>query len=533
MLDSRLKDGYDDVMTQDEALSILKSGVSVFLTGEPGSGKSYVASRFVSHLRREGSAVSITASTGIAAAQLGGTTIHAWSGIGARSHINRGDLENIAKNRRTADRIKKARVLIIDEVSMLSGQTLNSVGQACQYVRKSNQPFGGLQVVLVGDFFQLPPIVRRDEGPPVEDESQDSDNSPFAHASRAWRDLDPAVCYLTEQHRQQDEGFSTLLGAIRANKCGKADLDLLSSRRTANTALPANVTRLFTHNMDVDRINAGELSKLPGDATSFYMTSTGDKLLSDGLKRGCLSPERLDLKKGAAVMFTKNDPDQRYVNGTLGVISHFDKEDGNPVVVTKDGTTVTARPAEWKINEDDTVKAGIAQVPLRLAWAITVHKSQGMSMDAAVMDLSNAFEYGQGYVALSRVRSLKGLHLLGWNDKSLRVHPEALAKDQAFRRASEEEQARLAAMPKVEAPCRADVSAAKDNGQGAVANGADARSQANDKPARAGAKWSDSEDADVSARFKRGESIKAIAAALNRQDGGIRSRLVKLGLILK
>jgi ATP-dependent exoDNAse (exonuclease V) alpha subunit len=436
-------------MKQDETLNILKTGASVFLTGEPGSGKSYVAARYVSYLRGQGASVSMTASTGIAAAQLGGTTIHAWSGIGTKSQVSRADLDNIAKNRRIADRIKKARVLIIDEVSMLSGQTLSAVAQVCQHIRKTNAPFGGLQVVLVGDFFQLPPVVRRDEFAGPETESQDAEDiSPFAYASRAWRDLDPAICYLTEQHRQTDIEFSSLLAAIRSNKFSRADLDLLVSRKLQGGALPRGITRLFTHNMDVDRINHAELMKLPGEAQSFFMTSTGDKILADALKRGCLSPERLELKKGAIVMFTKNDPEGRYVNGTLGVVSDFDRDEGHPIIVTKAGSSVVAKPAEWKVSEDDSVKAGIAQVPLRLAWAITVHKSQGMSLDAALMDLSNAFEYGQGYVALSRVRSLQGLHLLGWNEKALRVHPEALAKDAHFRKASEQERERLAAAGK-------------------------------------------------------------------------------------
>ena len=162
------------------------------------------------------------------------------------------------------------------------------------------------------------------------------------------------------------------------------------------------------------------------------MTATGDKLLAEGLKRGCLSPERLDLKIGAVVMFTKNDPDGRFVNGTLGVVSDFSREDGYPVVITKSGQTVFAKPAEWKVDEDEAVKAGIEQVPLRLAWAITVHKSQGMSLDAAVMDLRHAFEYGQGYVALSRVRTLSGLHLLGWNERALRVHPHRAGEGRRF-----------------------------------------------------------------------------------------------------
>jgi ATP-dependent DNA helicase PIF1 len=515
-------------MKQDEALQILKTGANVFLTGEPGSGKSYVASRYLGYLRREMIAVSITASTGIAAAQLGGTTIHAWSGIGTRSRVTRQDLDFIARNGRVANRIKKARVLIVDEVSMLSGQTLNAVGEVCQYVRKNNAPFGGLQVVLVGDFFQLPPVFRRDERAGAEMDSQDEeDNSPFAYGSRAWRDLDLSICYLTEQHRQTDTEFSSLLSAIRSNAFGKAEGGLLASRRLSHDGgLPRSVTRLFTHNMDVDRINQAELVKLPGDAYSFHMTSTGDKLLADGLKRGCLSPEKLDLKIGAVVMFTKNDPEGRFVNGTLGVVSDFSREDGYPIVLTKGGLTIATKPAEWKVTEDEIAKAGIEQVPLRLAWAITVHKSQGMSLDAAVMDLSNAFEYGQGYVALSRVRSLSGLHLLGWNERALRVHPLALEKDADFRRASDDESDRITAR-------REDAAALQSSFAKELKGPAPAPIKTEAAAANANKRWTAEEDADVAARYNRGESIKAIASALGRQSGGVQARLVKLGLILK
>jgi ATP-dependent DNA helicase PIF1 len=518
-------------MTQDEALHILKTGANVFLTGEPGSGKSYAAARYVSYLRRENVPVSITASTGIAAAQLGGTTVHAWSGIGTRQHLSRADLDYIARNRRVTDRIKKARALIIDEVSMLSGQTLSAVNQVCQFVRKCAGPFGGLQVVLVGDFFQLPPVIRRDESTGPETDSQDEeDNSPFAYASRTWRELDLSICYLTEQHRQTDTEFSGLLSAIRANRCAKADIALLASRRLDYGSLPQGVTRLFTHNMDVDRINQAELAKIPGETRSFHMTATGDKLLAEGLKRGCLSPERLDLKKGAVVMFTKNDPDGRFVNGTLGVVTGFDAEDGNPVVMTRGGFTVYTKRAEWKINEDESVKAGIEQIPLRLAWAITVHKSQGMSLDAAVMDLRHAFEYGQGYVALSRVRSLSGLHLLGWNERALKVHPLALEKDADFRLASEAECERLAARwSQTEAQHAVFIKEVR----GVSPVQANQVAAANGRTGNAYRRWTAEEDADLEARYKRGESVKAIAAALGRQDGGIHSRLVKLGLVLK
>jgi hypothetical protein len=518
-------------MNQEEALKILKTGASAFLTGEPGSGKSYVASRFVSYLRREDIPVAVTASTGIAAAQISGLTLHAWSGIGARSRITRADLDAITKNRRVTDRIKRTRVLIIDEVSMLSGQTLSAVSQVCQHVRKSNAPFGGLQAVFVGDFFQLPPVIRRDDFASAEAESQDEDDrSPFAYASRAWRELDPSICYLTEQHRQTDTEFSSLLGAIRSNEFGPGHRSLLASRKLNTDSLPGSVTRLFTHNMDVDRINQAELVKLPGETRSFLMTSVGDKLLAEGLKRGCLSPERLDLKIGAIVMFTKNDPEGRYVNGTLGVVADFEREDGIPVVVTKSGSTVAARRTEWKVAEDESFKAGIEQVPLRLAWAITVHKSQGMSLDAAVMDLSNAFEYGQGYVALSRVRTLSGLHLLGWNERALRVHPEALAKDGDFRRASEQEQDRLEALGSEKT---GDLHQAHLRDMRGLLPADGNPVSGNPRIANAYKKWTADEDADVSARHKRGETVKAMAAALGRQEGGVRARLVKLGLILK
>ncbi len=515
-------------MTQDEALQILKSGASVFLTGEPGSGKSYVAAQYAAYLRGEGVAVSMTASTGIAAAQLGGTTLHAWSGIGTKSTLARADLESIAKNRRVSERIKKARVLIIDEVSMLSGQTLSAVAQSCQHVRKPAAPFGGLQVVFVGDFLQLPPIVRPVSGADME--SQDSeDHSPFAYASRAWRDLGPVICYLTEQHRQMDSAFTGVLSAIRANRCGKADFDLLAGRRLDHDTLPHGVTRLFTHNMDVDRINQAELLKLRGEIKSFVMTASGDRLLAESLKRGCLSPEHLELKRGAVVMFTKNDPEGRFVNGTLGVVSDFAREDGYPVVATRSGSTIVAKPADWKINDEENVTAGISQIPLRLAWAITVHKSQGMSLDTAVIDLSHAFEYGQGYVALSRVRGLAGLHLLGWNQKALRVHPEALAKDASFRAASEAERAKLAAKDGYHALQQEFLQELKGSRQ----QPQDSRPDASIGNGNAYKKWTAEEDAALSARYKQGESVKAIAAALGRQHGGVRSRLVKLGLVMK
>ncbi len=206
---------------------------------------------------------------------------------------------------------------------------------------------------------------------------------------------------------------------------------------------------LYSHNADVDRINAEELAKLPGRTKQYRMRSQGGDVLVEGLKRGCLSPEMLELKEGARVMFTKNSPTGRYVNGTLGYISAFEAS-GMPVVRTRSGDNIIAEPADWQVEENGKVRASITQLPLRLAYAMTVHKSQGQSLDAAAIDLSQAFEYGQGYVALSRVRTLAGLHLLGINARALEVHPQILEKDRDFRELSLAALATFGEMPQKE-----------------------------------------------------------------------------------
>lgn len=411
-------------MTQGEALTILKTGANVFLTGEPGSGKTHTVNSFISWLRDSGIEPSVTAATGIAATHVGGQTLHSWSGIGIADSLSPAEIDRIASREHVSRRINKAKVLIIDEISMLSSGTFAMADAVCREVRRSELPFGGLQVILVGDFFQLPPVAKLGRA------------TAFAYDSDSWRELNPIVCYLSEQHRQEDDAFLSVLSAIRSGEVEELHYEYLTERRLAPADAPADAPKLFSHNADVDRINASELGKLSGKSHLFHMTSTGKDNLVEGLKRGCLSPEILELKEGAAVMFTKNSPQGKFVNGTLGVIDSFGA-DGVPIVETKDGERVAAEPMEWQLEQEGKVRASITQVPLRLAYAMTVHKSQGMSMDAAIMDLSQAFEYGQGYVALSRVRTLAGVYLLGINARALQVHPEILEKDREFRSSSD------------------------------------------------------------------------------------------------
>ena len=391
------------------------------MTGEPGSGKTHTVNLYIQYLHQHGVNVAVTASTGIAATHLGGMTIHSWCGIGIRKNLSELDISKLRETRRLVSRAQKTSILIIDEISMLDAQILSVVDTALKTLRGNGEPFGGMQAVFVGDFFQLPPVVREGEAFPG-----------FAFESLAWQAAKPVVCYLSEQHRQEDIKFLSLLSSIRSGS--KPDVHGLLTTRKIEVEVEETATRLYSHNIDVDRVNTEKLSRLPGVVRKFQMSFRGARPLVEQLKKSCLSPETLMLKKEARVMFTKNNFEEGFVNGTLGLIVGF--KDGVPVVETRDGRKIEVSPMDWEISDGVKTLAAITQFPLRLAWAITVHKSQGMTLDEAVVDLSQAFEYGQGYVAISRVRTLSGLFLLGLNDKALEVHPDICQADVMFREQS-------------------------------------------------------------------------------------------------
>lgn len=411
------------IMTQEEAFTILKTGANVFLTGAAGSGKTYLLNEFIRFLKSRGIGVGVTASTGIAATHLGGLTIHSWAGIGIGRQASDIDIRVMASNRRVAKRFSRNDVLIIDEISMLDADRLNIVDRVARVAKGNFKPFGGMQVVLCGDFFQLPPVAKNGEPQPR-----------FAYHASAWKNANIKVCYLNEQYRQGDREFLEVLNAIRSAVVDEVVVSRLQARRTA-VPTQKRITKLYSHNVDVDAENSRELARLLDKERHYRMETRGIPAIAEALKKGCLAPEVLTLKKGAAVMFVKNNFEKGYVNGTLGVIADFD-EFGFPIVNAFNGKKFIADPASWSIEENGRVIAEIKQIPLRLAWAITIHKSQGMTLDAAEIDLSDAFEKGMGYVALSRVRSLKGIRLLGLNSTALEVHPEISAKDAELRELS-------------------------------------------------------------------------------------------------
>src|SRR3989338_5587818 len=297
-------------MTQDQALNILKTGANIFLTGEPGAGKTHIVNTYVNYLRTSDVEPAITASTGIAATHIGGMTIHSWSGIGIKTKLDKYDLDKIASSEYVVRRVNRTRVLIIDEVSMLSENMLNMMDAVCREIKQNSQPFGGIQIILVGDFFQLPPIVKKD----FIDEKQNLliknivKNNSFAYESGAWERARLIVCYLSEQHRQDDADFLSVLGGIRANNFSQSHRNHINTRKINLDSQPANITKLFSHNVDVDKVNNTELVKLDAEVKSFKMSGSGNDKIVETLKKGCLSPENLELKIGAVVMCTKNNP---------------------------------------------------------------------------------------------------------------------------------------------------------------------------------------------------------------------------------
>lgn len=407
-------------MQQDKALEVMMTGRNIMLTGPAGSGKSYLLTKFINKARRHRKKVVVTATTGLAAAHLGGQTIHSWSGIGLGHQLHEDYIYMMSEGRKKL--IRKTDVLIIDEVSMMHDYNLDMVDQAMRIIRENEEPFGGIQVILCGDFFQLPPVSQSGEGR-------------FVTESKAWKKMNMLVCYLEEQFRAEDLRLQEILNAMRAGDMKQKHLDWLLERKGIQP--PDEVTRLYTINVDVEELNKQKLAEIPGDSHYLLRTSKGGFGSIQQLERNVLAPDILELKQSAIVMAVKNDPEQRFANGSTGVVIDF-TDDGLPIVAFDGKSPIIVYPDIWELKSGEKTVASITQVPLRLAYAITVHKSQGMTLDAAEIDLTKAFVEGMGYVGLSRVKNLSNLYLRGINQRALMVSREAQRIDKELRKASRE-----------------------------------------------------------------------------------------------
>jgi hypothetical protein len=412
-------------MKQNTALNLLKSGKNIFITGSAGTGKTYLLTLYTQYLKERRVYPTVVAPTGIAASHLGGQTIHSFFALGIRENIDESYVEFLMEKKYLKTRFSKLKLLVIDEISMVSPELFSAMDLVLRGFKGCDAPFGGVQVVISGDFFQLPPV------------SKTPKQKRFAWQSEVWRELGLQTCYLEEKFRQDDTRLIQILDDIRAGSISASSDELLQSRHEAklSTSTP---TRLYTHNVDVDRINQEELDKLEGTEKHFVCDHKGSEKNIEKIFKSSLVLEKLVLKKGAVVICIKNNAEEGYVNGTTGVVQGFSPIDNMPIIITTAGKKIKLDLEDWSLeNDSGKVTATVSQVPLRLAWAITIHKSQGMTLDAAEIDLSKTFETGQGYVALSRIRNIEGLRLMGLNTMALRVDPLILHVDARIKQASQ------------------------------------------------------------------------------------------------
>jgi ATP-dependent exoDNAse (exonuclease V) alpha subunit len=496
-------------MTQELALEIMLSGESVLLTGPAGAGKTYVLNQFIKLAKAEGRHVSVTATTGLAATHLGGTTIHSWAGIGVLDYLPQGFAEHLAKGR--FEIIEKTDVLIIDEISMLHDYRLDMVDEACRLVRRKDEPFGGIQLIMSGDFFQLPPINRGE-----------SRAGGFVVHSRAWQELDPTICYLQEQHRQDDEILLEILNALRAGDIRRHHAEKLLARVEASPPDDATLTELHTVNIDVDRINEQKLDELPGDELFYTQATTGGANYVESLQRSVLAPEVLRLKKGALVMAVKNASDRKYANGSIGEVIDFEPATEYPIVEFRNGNTVSMAPDSWELRDGDKKRASITQIPLRLAWAITVHKSQGMTLDAARIDLRKAFVEGMGYVALSRVKNLDNLYLSGINRMALSISEDAQQIDENLRSRAKNDSQKFAHL--IEQAKKRKTEPPKKK---ASTGWAEKVAKMRETYPNAYRPWQTDDDEVLKQEFLNGMPVKELSQKLGRHEGSIVMRLQK------
>lgn len=371
---------------------------SLFITGAGGVGKSFLIHKIKKQLEEQGRQVALTSSTGISAVNIGGNTIHSFLGLGASANVSA--LSKISKKQvgMTRNYIGRYDTVIVDEVSMLTGDYIEMMNSWFKRIYANSAPFGGRQMLFMGDFLQLPPVITED----------DYVTDKYAFQSENWN-LIVKEHYLTKSFRQDNKKLKYFLDCIRFGKVTDEVLDYFNSRVRIDLK-DGEPVRLYPHKNTAHKINYQELDALDGKEYEYEATFTGDDKWQQSIAKSVIAEVALYIKVGAPVLFIKNNPAEGYYNGMKGTV--VECTDYNIVVETLDGQTIRVEPADWeRCDTDGKVLATMTQMPLILGWAITIHKSQGMTLDYMSCDLSNCFEYGQAYVALSRIRTLEGLSI--------------------------------------------------------------------------------------------------------------------------
>ncbi len=398
----------DENLTPEAMLDLhLKRGRNIFLTGQAGTGKSYQVDRILERYPD----TDITASTGVAALNVGGMTLHRWAGINIGPNPGetwsdayaRLSVTKYGTPKKGIGRIQNCQRLVIDEVSMLPGDLLNFFNYFCQRARMSDEPFGGIPVIATGDLLQLPPV-RKVNYQPYD----------WCFQSDAWKNAGFRIVLLEKIHRQSDPVFTGALSRLRMGELNKADIALFRDREVQ---FPHKKhIRLFTHNAKVDTHNRQMVDRIEGDEVTYHAETNGFDSEIEFLLKNILAPRELTLKIGARVMLLVNEPDQSkyFVNGSIGTVLELGKRSATVEIEYKGDAVaeVVVEPREWKMDKKTKGQtSSVSQLPLRPAYALSIHKSQGLTLNSAYIDVRAANEDGQAYVAFSRVKSLEGLLL--------------------------------------------------------------------------------------------------------------------------
>ncbi|XP_072219700.1 ATP-dependent DNA helicase PIF1 [Leuresthes tenuis] len=402
-------------LNRDQAavLGAVLSGKNVFFTGSAGTGKSFLLKRIMGSLPPKSTFA--TASTGVAACHIGGTTLHNFAGIGSGSAPLEQCIE-LAQRPGMLQHWTSCRHLIIDEISMVEAQFFDKLESVARSVKRSNQPFGGIQLIVCGDFLQLPPV------------SKGKEKASFCFQARSWRKVIQVNLELTEVRRQTDQTFISLLQAVRVGRVTEeVTAKLMKSAYHQIEKDDILATRLCTHKDDVELTNKNKLQQLPGSVRVFEALDSDPDLVKTIDAHSPVN-RLIQLKVGAQVMLTKNlDVARGLVNGARGVVVAFQSEKcGLPRVRFLCGVTEVMKPERWVFKSGSGIHLSRQQLPLKLAWAISIHKSQGMTLDCVEISLARVFESGQAYVALSRAKSLESLRVMDFDPRVVRADPDVL-----------------------------------------------------------------------------------------------------------
>ncbi len=400
---------------QQTALELLKSGDNIFLTGGAGSGKSFVVREFMKNA--DPKILPILASTGAAAVLLGGRTFHSFFGLGIMEGGTEATYSRAAKDNKLLNRIKKVEGVIIDEISMIPGDALMVAEKLSQLARASTLPWGGMRLIAVGDFGQLPPVARFGQ------------KRDWCFLNSVWNKTNFITCELKHNQRVQETKFLDVLQYVRNGQITPQVKEFLDEHTKPHDEDHPG-TRLFPRREQSEMYNQKKLNEINEDEHVIDSIYLGDEKFVTNLKKTAPVVEKLKIKVGCRILFLKNDPQKRWVNGTRGTVTDFASDS---ITIRKDylgrsnsklGREVSVEKFQFSmLDADGNVKASVIQFPLTLAYATTIHKSQGATLDELWCDLGALWEPGQAYVALSRLRDSKGLHIVRWNSKSFIVDP--------------------------------------------------------------------------------------------------------------